>query len=814
MASSSMSNNADNLAHGDGDHQLPVQEEVLRYFIQSASIPLLALDQSGDVKYFNKHLAEILDVKPALLEKFNLVEAMSARDRSVLSAHIRQVIDEKRPSRCEVELMIPDSVRQWIRLISHPGITGTGKPLCWSSVENITQVRRLEKTEALYQRSAEIIVQAETIKDFSKKIFDLLRILFGIENGYIATVDPRNGNIQFPYFIDQHDPCPEPRKPSNGLTDYVITVGRMVWLADSRSESSMASSGFQIHGTTPVDYIGVPLASKGKVVGMIAVQTYDPGHAFTPKDISLMLGVAHLFEVFLNRMELEESRHTLSSAIEQAAETVMITDVHGIIIYVNPAFEKSTGFSPQQAIGNSPHIIRSGKHDKSYYREMWDTLNAGKTWRGQFTNRKKDGTQFEEEAVISPVRNKNGEVVNFVAVKRDLTRETSLERQYIHVQRTEVVGRLVESIRHDFSNLLMSIRGQAEDLKKEFADTMPGRMELDRIIAAAGLGEELIRDLSSFTSESPDEPEVINANVLVQNFEPMARKLVGESFEIQLQLDPRMEEVRVNRVLAEQVLSNLIMNAADAMPQGGVIELRTMLSPVRKQDVTYLTDEAPEELHPYAVIDVVDSGSGIPEGKQSEIFQPDYSTKSDVEGRGHGLTAALEIMRKHRGFIGIKENLPTGSIFRLYFPAVLKGAPDPVVLTPPLPDLPRGGETILLAEDDEGARRVIARMLQDQGYNVLEAENGAMAIRFLLSHPGKVDLLLSDMMMPDFDGRALSEQISGLQPGIKVVFVSGYSRSDLDAEGVKPIDQSIPMLKKPFRREELVNLIRQVLDAN
>lgn len=809
-----MSNPADKRNLGEGGDQLPVQEEVLRYFTHSASIPLLALNEAGDVKYFNHHIAEILDVKPVMLENFNLINAMSARDRSVLLAHIRQVIVDKQPSRCEVEMLNPNSVRQWIRLISHPGKTEGNVSLCWSSLENISQVRRLEKTEALYQRSAEIIAHAETLKDFSKQVFDLLRILFGIENGYVAIVEPVSGNIQFPYFKDQHDPWPEPRPPSNGLTEYVITTGRMIWLADSRSGSSMASGGYQINGTAPVDWIGVPLASKGKVVGMAAVQSYDAGHVFTAKDISLMLGVAHLFEVFLNRMELEQSHHQLRSAISQAAETIMITDTRGIIVYVNPAFEKSTGYSPAQVIGKTPAIIQSGKHDKAYYHEMWKVLKAGETWRGHFINRKSDGTFFEEEAVISPVKNKDGEVVNYVAVKRDLTREISLERHYIHTQRTEVVGRLLESIRHDFSNLLMSIRGQAEELKRGWEGAAPGQGELERIIAAADQGDELIRNLASFAGESQDLPEILNANVLVQNFEPMAQKLVGEAYEIQLELDPRMEEVRVNRLLAEQVLSNLIMNAAEAMPQGGVIGLRTMLSPVRKQDVNYLTDEAPADPHLYAVIDVIDTGSGIPDGKQSEIFQPDYSTKTAIEGRGHGLTAALEIMRKYHGYIGIKENLPTGSIFRLYFPAVMKGTPDPVVLTKPLPDLPRGGETILLAEDDEGARRVIARMLQDQGYNVLEAENGAMAIRFLLSHPGKVDLLLSDMMMPDFDGRALSEQISGLQPGIKVVFVSGYSRAELDADGVAPVDQSIPMLKKPFRREELVTLVRQVLDAS
>lgn len=799
--------------HKGGNNHLPVQEEVLRYFIQSASIPLLALDEAGVLTYFNSHVAEILEVKPALLEKFNFLDALNPRDRSVLEAHIRQVVVEKQPSRCEVEIYMPNDARQWVRLVSHPGKTKDSQSLCWSCVENISRVRRLEKTEALYQRAAEIIGKAETLKDFSKKIFDLVRILFGIENGYVALLETRNGYIQFPYFADQHDPWPESRKMANGLTDYVITMGRMVWLADATSESSVTSSGFQILGTKPADWIGVPLACKGRVVGMAAIQTYDPKQMFTASEVGLMLGIAHLFEVYLNRMELEEAQQRLSSAIEQAAETVMITDTRGYILYVNPAFERSTGFSREQVLGKTPVVIQSGKHDKTYYRELWYTLKSGKTWRGQFTNRKKDGTLFDEEAVISPVRNKEGEVVNYVAVKRDLTRESSLERQYIHIQKTEVVSRLVENIRHEFSNIIMMVRGQAEELKRSPELSGSQRNEPDQIIAAVDRGEDLLRKLAEFSGETSEEVALFDTNVLVQNFEAMARKLVGEAYELQLELAPRMESIRVNRVLVEQVLSNLIMNAADAMPQGGVIELRTMLSPVRRKDVNFLTDMAPSDNDPYVVIEVADSGSGIPPEKFDEIFEPEFSTKSAQEGRGHGLSTALEIMRKHRGYIGVKDNLPSGSIFRLYFPAVLKPAPEPVNLAPPAVELPRGGETILLAEDDEGARRVISRMLQDQGYNVIEAEGGAMAIRYLLGHSGKIDLLLSDMMMPDFDGGALFEQISGLQPGIRVIFVSGYSRADLEADGVALINQNIPMLKKPFRREELVTLVRQVLDA-
>lgn len=789
-----------------------VPDDVIGYFLRSSSIPLIAADISGKVHYTNAHVAELLGLKPSLLTGINLLESLGERDRMVLRAHLDEVIVQKRPAHCEVELLPGGGTRRWIRLTSVPGAADVQEKLCWSAVENISQVRRLEKAEALYQRAAEVIVRAESLADFSARIFDLIRLLFGFGNGHVAMLDPNSGMILFPYHADERDPHPVPRKPASGLTDYVITTGRMLWLADSQMGSHVESSGFKIHGTMPVDWIGLPLIDKGRVLGMIAVKSYEEGRTFNAGDMNMMLGVGHLFEIYLGRLEAEGSQRLLRTAIEQAAETVMVTDTNGHILYVNPAFEKSTGFSPAQVIGKTPAIIQSGKHDRAYYEEMWRTLSSGEVWRGQFINRKKDGTLYEEEAVISPVRNAEGVTVNYVAVKRDLTRESMLERQYLHAQKMEVVNRMVERIRHDFSNLLMIIRECAEDLRVCPELTNAARSEPAKILEAVDVGEQLIGRLATFASKTTGDEEVVDLNLLVQSFEPTARQLVGERYDIHYLLAPRMESVRVDRGLVEQVLSNILMNAADAMPQGGTIEIRTLLAPVTRSDVVYLTENPPADQGSFAIIEVADQGPGIPHDAIAGIFDPDASARTEPNRIGFGLATSRAIMRKHQGLIGVKDNLPAGTVFRLCLPPATRTLPEPVPLKPIAVELPRGSETILLAEDDEGARRVISRMLQDQGYNVLEAESGAMAIRHALGHQGVINLLLSDMMMPDFDGRALSEQIVGIHSGIRIIFISGYSRADLESEGAIPADASIPLLKKPFRRDELIKLVRETLD--
>lgn len=789
-----------------------IPENVMRTFIQSASIPLLALDVDGRIVFCTRHAADILQARFSELESYDVLSAMRVRDRSILRSHLDAVVLEQQAARCECEITLPGHRRVWVRLISHPGMGVGGKNVCWSSVENLSQIKRLEKTEALFQRAASIQGTTDSLKDYSTKIFDLLRILFGVENGYVALLNPGNGMIEFPFFVDQHDSPPESRRPENSITDYVITMGRLVWLNDAKSGRKMSELGFQIQGTVPSDWIGVPLISRGQVSGMIAIQTYEPNAAFSSKDIGLMLGVGHLFEEYLTRLELMENQSRLTAAIEQAAETVLITDIHGVIVYVNPAFEKITGYTREEAMGKTPAFLQSGKHDKAYYQQMWNVLLADQTWRGRFTNKRKDGSLYEEDVVISPVRNREGQTVNYVAVKRDITRESSLEKRSLHAQKMQAASKLVEGISHDFRNLLMVIRQNAELLQQQGGASRQNSDELLQVLKATDQSESLIRQLAVFSSKNESDQEKTDPNAFIQQFESIAKTLIGEQYVLRLDPSPRMSDISINRGQVEQALANLIINAADAMPSGGEIELRTYTDAIRKADLALFAYPPPADDQNYAVIEVIDHGVGIQTPHMTDVFSQGYTTKKASGEKGLGLPVCIEIMNKHRGYIAVRKNLPEGTVFSLYFPVAPATSPEPVMFKLPNVELAHGNETILLAEDEEGARRVISRMLQDHGYNVIEAENGSMAIRSLLYNQGTIHMLLTDIMMPDFDGRALAEQIRGLQPNIKVVYVSGYHESHLEETGVIAPGEHINLVKKPFRREDLIPLIRKVLD--
>lgn len=792
------------------DARIGVPADVIRQFLQEASIPVMALDEQGVVVHCTRHAADVLQARVHELERFDLLAPLRARDRSVLRTHLETVVRDQQSARCEFEMVLPDATRLWVRLISYPGRLPDGGVISWSSVENLSQIKRMEKTEALFQRAASIQGTAATLKEFTAQVFELLRILFGFENGYLALLNPVTSIIEFPFFMDQRDPAPAPRKLGNGMTDYVLTMGRLVWLHDARSGNRVAELGFYILGSQPSDWIGVPLMSRGKVAGMIAIQSYEPGFIFNAKDIGLMLGVGHLFEVFLDRMALMENWRLLSAAIEQAAETVVITDLHGVILYVNPAFERITGYTRDEAIGKTPRLLQSGRHDAGFYRELWSVLHRGDTWRGRFTNRKKDGSLYEEEAVISPVRNTEGVVVNYVAVKRDITRETRLEEQFFDAQKLQSASKLVEGISHDFRNLLMVIRQNAE-LLKESSGGPAGSEELQQVLRAAEESESLIRQLTSYAEKGGSRMEPCEPNQVVQQFEQMSRALIGERHRLRVDPAPRVPTVLMNRGQCEQALANLILNAADALPDGGEIELRTRVEPCVPSGDGVAVSASPPPEGPMVVLEVADQGSGIDPARLIEVFRPGYTTRSGASGLG--LSVCAEIMRRHKGAVVVQANQPKGVVAGLYFPlSPAPSASEPVALGPAEPVLARGHETILLAEDEEGARRVMSRMLQDQGYNVIEAENGSMAIRSMLYHQGRVHLLVTDIMMPDFDGKALAEQLRGLQPGIKVIYVSGYDEDHLEDTGIIKPGEEINLIKKPFRREDLLPMVRRVLD--
>jgi two-component system, cell cycle sensor histidine kinase and response regulator CckA len=497
----------------------------------------------------------------------------------------------------------------------------------------------------------------------------------------------------------------------------------------------------------------------------------------------------------------------LNAVIEQSAESVLITDTKGVISYVNPMFEHETGYSRAEVIGQNPRILKSSRHDLDFYHELWTTIKAGGVWHGRLINKRKDGSIYTSEAIISPVRDEQGSIVNYVSLRRDITHDLELEEQYRRAQRMEAVGQLTGGIAHDFNNLLTAINGFAELIKYRLSPHDPLRELADNILRSGQRAADLVSQLLAFSRKQIIEPKVLNLNSLVVEMGLMLRRTIGENIELDLILRPDLWPVKVDRAQFEQIIVNLSVNARDAMPDGGHLTIETSNVTL---DADYVATHLGSQPGDYVLVTVSDTGTGMDKQTQARIFEPFFTTKEVGKGTGLGLATVFGIVKQSGGNIWVYSEEGHGSAFKIYLPRVEAEAQPTPKATADLP-LPNGTETILLVEDDNGVRDLAQRILQKQGYRILAAPNGPEALQLAAHHRGPIHLLVADVVMPGLNGKALADQLTALYPSLKVLFMSGYTENAIAHHHV--LDPGVVLLPKPFNARALAQQVRAVLDA-
>ncbi len=515
-------------------------------------------------------------------------------------------------------------------------------------------------------------------------------------------------------------------------------------------------------------------------------------------------------QVALRTAQLQESdtqRKLVMTAIEQAEGVILITDADGAIEYVNPAFEHVTGYTFKEVAGRNPRILKSGKQSDDFYKEMWKTLRSGKTWSGRLTNKAKDGTLYVEEGSISPVFDAGGggNISHYVTVRRDVTREISMENQLNQAQKVESIGRLAGGVAHDLNNLLTPILGYCELLQKVLDPDDVRRKNVDKIVSAGLRARDLVRQLLAFSRKQTLKMENININEIIMDFEKLLHRTIREDIEIKLFLssDPLYVMADVGQI--EQVVMNLAVNAGDAMPDGGKMTIDTTRVDL---DEVYAKAHQGVTPGPYILMAVSDNGCGMDEEVRNQIFEPFFSTKGNL-GTGLGLATVYGIVKQHGGNIWVYSEPGKGTTFNVYIPVSEKMDIEKKADKETLPDL-TGTETILLAEDNERVMELALDILHLQGYSVITAENGLEALAVLDRHEGPVHLLLTDVVMPEMSGRELSVKAAEKHPGLKVLFMSGYTDNVIAHHGV--LDQGIAFIQKPFAINTLAAKVREVLE--
>ena len=489
------------------------------------------------------------------------------------------------------------------------------------------------------------------------------------------------------------------------------------------------------------------------------------------------------------RRLLEEQMRRSATAIEQLAETIMVTDLTGTIEYVNPAFTRLTGYSREEAVGKNPRILNSGKQSSAFYREMWDTLLRGEVWHGHVVNRRKDGTLFEEDATISPVRDDSGAVAHYVAVKRDVTQEAALEAQLRQSQKMEAVGRLAGGIAHDFNNLLQAMLSHTQLLRRAPERAAADLAELEAQIRR---GAALTRQLLLFSRHEQARREPIDLNDVVREAGGLLRRLVRENVEVVVETPEGPVVAAADRGQLDQVLMNLTLNAADAMPDGGRLTIRAGTT----GDDAWLA--------------VQDTGHGIPEAIRDKVFEPFFTTKPAGHGTGLGLSVVHGIVAEHGGRTELESAVGAGTTVRVLLPRLAPEALRAEAPARPEEPLPAGRhERVLVVEDEPAAREGLADILRSLGYEVT-AVGSAAETRDLVPE-GPFHVLLTDLMLPDVDGAALARGLLDRWPGLRVILMSGYAEEDVRRRGAELAE--VEFLQKPFDIHALAHALRRVLDA-
>jgi PAS domain S-box-containing protein len=505
------------------------------------------------------------------------------------------------------------------------------------------------------------------------------------------------------------------------------------------------------------------------------------------------------------RKAAEAERMLLMTAIEQSAEGIVITDATGTIRYVNPAFSRVSGYSREEALGKNPRLLKSGKQDEAYYRKLWTTILGGEIWQDEIVNRRSDGGLYIEEMTITPVRNQRGEITHFIAIKAEVTERKRLEQQLRQAQKMEAVGRLAGGVAHDFNNLLTIISGYGGLLLEHPGIIEPLRGYVNEIRNASGRAASLTRQLLAFSRQQVLAPRVLGLNAVVANIEKMLKRLIGEDVDLVTNLGESLWPVKADPGQLEQVLLNLAVNARDAMPNGGVLTITTANV---EMDSASAQTHFPLSPGPYVLLAFNDTGIGMDAETQARIFDPFFTTKDKGKGTGLGLAMVYGIVKQSGGYIWVYSEVGKGTTFKIYLPRTAEEV-DESGPGRSLVEAQQGTETLLLVEDEDAVRALVRNVLKERGYRVMEASRGQDALDLAEQYWGQIDLLVTDVVMPQMSGRELARRLANLRPQIKVLYISGYADNAVWYEG--GLDSAVAFLQKPFSPEALAHKVREVL---
>jgi two-component system, cell cycle sensor histidine kinase and response regulator CckA len=524
-------------------------------------------------------------------------------------------------------------------------------------------------------------------------------------------------------------------------------------------------------------------------------------------------GEPHLFRAVgrdVTKLRLaEEHSYKLNSTVEQSPVAIVIADLDGHVHYVNPKFTAVTGYSLEEVIEQNLPVLREGLEGEEANRIFWETVHAGREWRGEVRTRRKDGTILWESVKVSPIRNPAGEITHLLSLREDVTDRKRLEEQLRQSQKMESLGTLAGGIAHDFNNLLAIINGYAEVCLARTA--APGsdetlRRHLREVHGAAQRAVGLVQRILTFSRKAEVRVAPLALNKLVRELGALLAETFPRTISLDYELDETLPALPADQNQLQQVIMNLCVNARDAMPKGGRLTLSTCLVPGAQ-----LIRLGGDPAQAYACLRVSDTGTGMLPAVKSRIFEPFFTTKQESGGTGLGLAVVYGIITNHHGLLEVETAPNVGSTFSVYLPATTIDSVPAAATTPrSFGELPHGKEAVLVVEDEMSLRTLLRNVLEPCGYHVSLVRDGREAVDYLENRQNQVDAVLLDLNMPEMPGLEVFKEIKRLRPSAKVVVVSGNITKDAKTELMKLGQRDF--IPKPYRLEDVCGRLRRVLD--
>ena len=728
------------------------------------------------------------------------INIIHPEDRERLEAAYKESLENKSSYEIEHRLLLSDGRIKYVNgrgkhLYSDKGIPSRS----FGSVQDITDRKR---TDEAIRRIASAVYSGSG-DDFYEQLVINMAEMFSADYAFIGLLDENDPMLVNTYVTyAKGDIVPN---MSYSLIDTPCrnVVGKMPCAYPHDVQQLFPNDKLLVD--MGVDsYIGLPLHSvDGQAIGLVVVLDSKPMNNTVLMEEVLKI-FAERVQAELDRKKSYQKIQQLSLAVEQSPNIIIITDAKGIIEYVNPAFTEKTGYRQEDVLNKSPSIVSSGLMPKKFYSDLWETIKSGKTWSGEFHNKRSNDELYWDEAKISPIKNRGGEITHYLGIQSDVTEKKQIEQQLRRSQKMDALGKLTGGIAHDYNNMLNVILGYTELLEMVLDNEADNKASefIKEIKSATDRGSSLTKKLLSFSRQESAEPENVDLNQLLLDLQNMLKKTLTARINLEYQLADSIWPIYLDKNDFEDAVLNMCINAMHAMPDGGDLILTTFNRILVDDEAKVLGLSAGE----YVQLSLSDTGCGIDENVLNQIFDPFFTTKGEL-GTGLGLTQVYGFIKRAKGAISVDSGINSGTYILIYFPRKFSTVDQSDIISDEIEDL-TGTENILVVDDEVTICELSKNLLKSQGYNVFVANSGKEALGVLSNN--EIDLVLSDVIMPNMDGYKLSAKIRESYPHIKIQLVSGF---DDDRKRTKE-DEILAqrLLHKPYKANDLLSVIRKLLD--